>query len=134
MWLMRIAVSPKAQWHGVELDVPTGEGPQMLSYAACNKRLGIMPYIMDTLVVLPHGKYEGIDHTTFVQVAAGRADLPGNQGPPRPTPGLELGLFPIDDLPLQHMAPSLAPWLPDELATGAKEGFSIFHTSYKTRR
>jgi hypothetical protein len=128
-WLARSPAN--ALWHGVQADVPTGEGPDIKGFAACSKMLGITPFLLDLVTTLPHDKYENIKHTTFVYAACGRAALTGNAfGPPHPMPGISLGLFPIHELPLDHMHPSDALWLPQELEAIAKEGPGEFATRY----
>jgi hypothetical protein len=73
---------------------------------------------MDQVAILqPHDK-PGITRTTYIYNAMGDV-LPRPQ-----LPGIELGLFPIDELPEQELEPRYQNWLAPMLKLAIEEGMT----------
>ncbi len=121
-WLVRSAVSPA--WHPVECDVPEGTGPERALLNECIAVLGMPPKFTDTLDYLQPGDVPGVNHTTFVLAATG-------PGLPRPElPGVELGYFPVNNLPEADLDPRLQGWLSPLLTAAGEAGMSRERIEY----
>lgn len=88
---------------------------------AASRVLNILPQFVDNVAVLQPGDLPGVRHTTFVHTLNGQAIQPAVL--PQPVPGVELGLFPLDDLP-EDMDPGNRGWLGKILQEAIKQGMS----------
>ena len=135
-WMVRSPHNPdNPYWGGVEVDAIVDESPNTKVAFAAGKILGIMPRFTDLVAVWQPRDHPAIEHTTFVHTAAGRA--PGDPNKltlPRPVLGVQLGIFPLDELPLDEMRPHEAALLPEVLTTAVQIGLSEFRAEYVPSR
>lgn len=117
-WLIRS--SANQHWHGLEADLPTGEDAFRITAKAAERIVGIPRDkidILDLIAVVQPGQEPGIRRTTFVSTFI-------SHQLPKPTlPGIEMGLFPVDDLPATEMGPDGA-WVPELLRGAVEAGIS----------
>jgi hypothetical protein len=117
-WLMRSAANP--HWHGFESDMPIGKSRLDLTSEAAHKVAGLPPeeiVAIDLIGTLQPGEERGIRRTTFISTFIARAL-------PKPSlPTVEMGLFPIDNLPTDQMGPD-GHWIPELLEGAVAAGMS----------
>lgn len=121
-WLLRSPHNPaNPHWRGVQVDAPAGTMPSTEVVWAASRALNILPRFVDNVAVLQPGDLSGVRHTTFVHTFNGQAIRPAVL--PQPVPGVELGLFALDDLP-EDMDPGNREWLGRILPEAIKQGMS----------
>jgi len=114
VWLVRSLANPN--WHGIESDVPSGEAPLRRLQDAADSVYGNVPKHLDPVAIVQPGELSGVRRTTYIYNAVGDVL-------PRPKlPGIELGFFPIDDLPEAQLDPRYQNWLSPMLQQSVIDG------------